>query len=138
MSKRRSVCLGLVLLAGLALGPLVSTGHVGVPATVPGPARERPEAKAPPPAVTKGEPHPLDPLTPDEMATAVRVLEGEKRLTKRSRFPLLALHEPPKKDVLAWKPGQPVGRRAFAVVLDRAANRTFEAVIDLVAKKTVS
>src|SRR5262249_32961465 len=76
MRERRRLCFGVVWLAGLAAAPLVSTGQVGAPAEGKGPPRDEPPA----PAVTKGEPHPLDPLAPDEMATAARVLRDERRM----------------------------------------------------------
>jgi len=44
---------------------------------------------------------------------------------------MMALKEPPKAEVLAYAPGAPIRRQAFAVIVDRAGNRTFEAVIDL-------
>jgi hypothetical protein len=46
-------------------------------------------------------------------------------------FPILVLREPPKAKVLAWKPGSSLRREAFAVVMDRPASRTYEAVVDL-------
>src|SRR5581483_4426371 len=87
---------------------------------------------------TKAEPHPLDPLDEKEITSAVEILKSEKKRGEGVLFPVLALHEPPKKDVLAWQPGQPIRRQANACVLDREANRAFEAIIDLGQKKTVS
>lgn len=82
--------------------------------------------------------HPLDPLTLAELESAVSVLRAEKKIEDDSRLPLLVLREPPKEEVLAWKPGAPLRREAFAVVLDRAKNRTSEAVIDLARRRVAS
>jgi primary-amine oxidase len=79
--------------------------------------------------------HPLDPLSRHEIASAVAILRSEHHLTRESRFPLLALHEPPKVEVLA---GRSVARQAFAIVYERAPRQTFEAVVDLTAKRVAS
>jgi primary-amine oxidase len=44
------------------------------------------------------------------------------------------LKEPPKDEVLAYSQGAPFRREAFAVVYDRATNKTLEAVADLRTK----
>jgi primary-amine oxidase len=49
---------------------------------------------------------------------------------------MMQLHEPPKEEVLAWKPGQTMRREAFVVVKQGA--QTFEAVVDVNGKKLVS
>src|SRR3712207_9485388 len=53
-----------------------------------------------------------------------------------ARFALLTLEEPPKAEVLAWRPGRPFGRKAFAVVKD--GPKVFEAVVDLDARRVAS
>ncbi|MES4793487.1 MAG: tyramine oxidase, partial [Chloroflexota bacterium] len=55
-----------------------------------------------------------------------------------SLFPTLTLHESPKAEVLRYRPGMPFRREAFAVIFDRAHNRTFEAVVDLRAGQVIS
>jgi len=40
--------------------------------------------------------HPLDPLSKEELAEAVRVLKAEGKAGPTARFPLIALEEPPK------------------------------------------
>jgi primary-amine oxidase len=74
---------------------------------------------------------PLDPLTAKEITTAFRVIEEARDLPATAFFPIVSLQEPPKAKVLRWSPGQPFRREAFAQVYDRAANRLFEAVVDL-------
>jgi primary-amine oxidase len=69
-------------------------------------------------------PHPLDPLSADEIRAAVAALKD--RMTETMRFPMIALKEPPKSWTDASSP-----REAAVVAFDRAANKTFEGVVDL-------
>ena len=80
--------------------------------------------------------HPLDGLTASEIWTAYEVLHSSQRVDADTRYPTVQLHEPPKEEVLAWKPGQPMRREAF-VVLKQGA-RTFEAVVDVSGKTVIS
>src|SRR5207249_3615113 len=91
-----------------------------------------------PPAVRPAERHPLDPLTADEMRTAVQALKSSGRLPEGAFFPSLTLHEPPKQEVLAFQPGKPFRREAVAVVLDRPHNHTFEGLVDLGARRLLA
>ena len=84
-----------------------------------------------PAAAAEAAAGPLDPLTGEEITTAFRVIEESRDLPTTAFFPIVALQEPPKAEVLRWSPGQPFRREAFAQVYDRAANRLFEAVVDL-------
>ena len=77
--------------------------------------------------------HPLDPLSGKEMVTAVGVLRAAGEIDAATRFALIDLDEPPKADVLAWKPGQPFARKAFIVA--RRRRTVYEAVVDLSARK---
>src|SRR5262249_2928603 len=52
---------------------------------------------------------------------------------RATRFPLIDLDEPDKEAVLAWRPGQPVTRKAFVVA--RRERTIYEAVGALVALK---
>jgi primary-amine oxidase len=78
--------------------------------------------------------HPLEPLSKEEIGASVQLLQAFGKVTGKSRFPLLALNEPPKQEVLNYRPGQQFRREAFVIVYERDVNRTFEAVIDLKAK----
>jgi primary-amine oxidase len=73
---------------------------------------------------------PLEALSKDEIATAMKVLRASGKVGPETRFPVIALHEPSKADVLAFRPGMPIRREAFVVVYERANNQTSEAVID--------
>lgn len=79
--------------------------------------------------------HPLDGLTPSEIWTAYETLKVANEVDADTRFPMVQLHEPPKEEVLAWKPGQPMRREAFLVV--RQGVQSFEAVVDVNGKKLV-
>src|SRR6516165_3042359 len=59
--------------------------------------------------------HPLDPLSGAEIASAVAVLRASDKIDGDTKLALIDLDEPPKADVLAWKPGQPFVRKAFIV-----------------------
>jgi primary-amine oxidase len=83
-------------------------------------------------------PHPLDPLSGAEIETAAKIIRQAPQFPGSGMFSTIVLHEPPKSDVLAFKPGAGFTRQAFSIVLDRRANRTFEAVVDLRAGSVLS
>lgn len=76
-------------------------------------------------------PHPLTPLNATEIAAAAKAVGGYKAFPKGALYPMIALREPSKAAMQKWKPGAKLAREASVVVLDRAANATFEAVVDL-------
>ena len=82
--------------------------------------------------------HPLDPLTAQEITLAADTLKAQAAFPKDALFSTIALHEPPKQEVLDFKPGSAFRREAFAIVMDRANNKVFEAVIDLKAGRVSS
>jgi primary-amine oxidase len=88
--------------------------------------------------------HPLDPLTAAEIATAVRLVRAQPDLAPQAGserellFPTVTLNEPPKSEVRAFTPGSTFRREASVAVFDRTGNRTFEAIVDLRARKVTS
>src|SRR3954467_10456265 len=80
-------------------------------------------------------PHPLTPLTASEIRDAARIFRASGHAPATARFHFIALDEPPKDAVLRRAA---VPRRAFAVIYDRATNRTGEAIADLSAGKLAS
>ncbi len=82
--------------------------------------------------------NPLDPLSEDEITATIQVIEADVRFPQGAFFPIVMLHEPLKREVLAWTPGAPFRREAFANVFDRAKNQLFEAVVDLRAQTLIS
>lgn len=79
--------------------------------------------------------HPLDPLTAAELEVFRSVLD-QAGYAAGSQYPYVALDEPDKSAVLAWRSGDALERRAFAVV--RRNDDTFEAVVDLGRRTLVS
>jgi primary-amine oxidase len=79
-------------------------------------------------ACLSAAPHPLAPLTADEIRAAAKLLRSSDRFPAGAGFSLIALDEPPKAMVLAKSA---VPRRAFAVIYDRKANQTWEAIANL-------
>jgi primary-amine oxidase len=77
--------------------------------------------------------HPLDALTAKEYWAVYDVLRAAGRTDTATRFAGITLREPPKPEVLAWKPGTPFRREAVVVV--RQGRRTYEAVVDIAGRK---
>jgi primary-amine oxidase len=73
--------------------------------------------------------HPLDPLTAEEIARAVAVIHAETGVGDRTLFGGITLVEPDKR--LAEVPV----RRAEAIVYDRDAGRTYQAIVALAQEK---
>src|SRR5215210_1561913 len=83
------------------------------------------------PAVAQPASHPLDPLSAEEIRAATRALHARPGFPEDARFPLMALNDPPKQEILKYKSGSSFTRQAFVVVYDRAANKTFEALVNV-------
>lgn len=84
-------------------------------------------------------PHPLNPLTSDEIAATVGILKAEGKYKDTYRFTEITLKEPPKEQV--WNfvlAGQPVtaNRTSAFVILD--GKRVIEGTADLVARKVLT
>lgn len=82
--------------------------------------------------------HPLEPLTAEEVQSAAQICRADGKLGPEFRFVTIALHEPAKEQVLAYKPDQKVPRQAFVILLNRVTGRGHEAVVDLVHEKVIS
>jgi primary-amine oxidase len=75
-------------------------------------------------------PHPLDPLSADEIERAVACVRADHDLGEAARFVSVELREPGKSQLAAWRAGgEPPPREAALVVL--AGGRTHEAVVAL-------
>ena len=81
--------------------------------------------------------HPLDRLTADEIAANRTVLDKAGLVGESTRFPLVMLAEPAKRDVLAWRPGDPVDRRVRTTLLDRATGAVEEVLVSLTEEEVV-
>ncbi len=80
--------------------------------------------------------HPLDALTADEYWAVFETLKASGKLDAASRYAGVNLHEPPKAEVLRWKPGDAFRREALAIV--KQGRRTFEATVDVANRKLIS
>src|SRR5258706_2916194 len=83
--------------------------------------------------------YPLDPLTATEMRKVVEILKSRGTINEgKDIFNIINLKEPPKQEVLGYKPGQPFRREAFTSFYDYKKNGVTEAVVDLNAGKVIS
>jgi primary-amine oxidase len=82
--------------------------------------------------------HPLDPLSEDEYRATAAILRRDQGVSDAWRFASIELAEPPKAEVKAWTPGDPVPRRSLSVLWEKATNNVFEAVVDLIGDAVVS
>jgi primary-amine oxidase len=87
---------------------------------------------------TYAQSHPLDPLTPAEITKAVDILRTSNTFTTPIYFNIINLKEPPKREVLAWHPGDPFRREAYLSFYDYAKPGMTEAVVDLNTGKPIS
>src|SRR5690348_16477767 len=81
---------------------------------------------------------PAEPLAEEEIAGGARVPNAQGKVTAQSRFPIIVLEEPSKKEVRAFQPGQALKRKAFAVVYEPTTSETFEPAVDLMEKQLLS
>jgi primary-amine oxidase len=82
--------------------------------------------------------HPLEPLTAAEITLAVQIVRSERHLSNQVRFVSVTLHEPLKSVVLNFKPGEPITREAFMVLLDNTHEATYEAIVSITERRVVS
>jgi primary-amine oxidase len=68
-------------------------------------------------------------LTPEEYWKVYNALSGAGKLGEKTVFSSILLREPPKSEVLAWTPGQPIVRKVDAVLLTEG--KSYEAVVDI-------
>ncbi len=80
--------------------------------------------------------HPMDPLSAQEYSTVIKILKEGNYVFEDSRYPLITLEEPTKADVVKWKPGNRLPRKAFVIVMK--GPETFEAVVDIIEGKVES
>ncbi|WP_448953860.1 copper amine oxidase [Labrys neptuniae] len=80
--------------------------------------------------------HPLDGLTADEYKRINQILRDAKIIDDETRFPLIELREPAKADVLAWKEGDKLDRKAN--VQFTSSKGFVEAVVNLTTGKVES
>lgn len=80
--------------------------------------------------------HPLDGLTAPEYWRVYEALKASGQLEDSVRFSGILLQQPPKAEVLAWKPGESFRREALAIL--RQQKKTYEAVVNIRQQKVIS
>jgi primary-amine oxidase len=80
--------------------------------------------------------HPLDSLTPEEYWKVYHVLSDAGKLAEKTQFSSILLREPPKAEVLAWKPGKPFVREVDVVL--QTGDKSYAAVVDVSSGKLES
>lgn len=86
--------------------------------------------------ITSQEPtHPLDELTAAEQWVLYETLRAYDGVEEEAEFLYAGLAEPPKSDVLAWRPGQSFERRARVHLVQ--SHTGYEAVVDLGSRTVV-
>ncbi|MCT7369015.1 primary-amine oxidase [Mycolicibacterium llatzerense] len=75
--------------------------------------------------------HPLTPLSADEIREVRRIVGAHGLLGESVRFVYAALEEPHKDVVLAFRPGDPIERRARIMLLDRAIGKGTDAIVSI-------
>ena len=79
---------------------------------------------------------PLDALTAPEYWTIYDTIRASDHLQANARITMVNLHEPPKDEVLAWRPGMAFRREALVVILQ--GMHTYEAIVDVTGHKVIS
>ncbi|HEX4246110.1 MAG TPA: hypothetical protein VHY77_11115, partial [Acidimicrobiales bacterium] len=73
--------------------------------------------------------HPLEPLTAEEIRTAVATVRADGRITGDARFATVTLDQPSKAELSAYRPGDVVERRVHLVVVPGPESTVIEAVV---------
>lgn len=80
--------------------------------------------------------HPLDGLSAREHWAVYDALVASGKTDSTTRYLYVALREPPKADVLAWRSGQPFARTAFVHLTQ--GKKGYEALVDVTGRKLLS
>lgn len=82
--------------------------------------------------ITTPTPHPLDPLTAEEITRASSLVKNHEKFTADQRFVMIELFEPTKDAVRVFEQERgPWQREAFIILRDRKDRETIEVVVDL-------
>jgi len=93
-------------------------------------------SSTPAPASAQPPAHPLDGLSAREHWAVYDALIASGKTDTTTRYLYVTLREPPKAEVLAWRPGQPFRREAFTHLVQ--GGKGYEAVVDIGSKKLLS
>src|SRR4030081_3393233 len=87
---------------------------------------------------TVSRPHPLDPLSADEVRKAATVLKDAREFGPSIRFVMISLAEPPKPPGLDFDLVPTPDRAALICLYDRAESMIYEAVVSLTTETLIS
>src|SRR6516165_8376442 len=76
-------------------------------------------------------PHPLDPLSADEIRLARSIVQHLPELSGDTCFPAIRLFEPPKQIIRDFSAGQAFERQAWVVAHDFMAHELYDGVVSL-------
>jgi primary-amine oxidase len=83
-------------------------------------------------------PHPLDPLTADEIRHAAAIVRRDRDVGERWRFASIELREPSKDVVRTWGAGDDCERAARVVCFNRDDGKAYRAVVSLTGDAVLS
>src|SRR5688500_2176639 len=78
-----------------------------------------------------GTPHPLDPLSAEEIRAAAAILRRDRGVGESWRFASIELREPSKQEVRDFTPGDPIRREAEVICWNRDDGQAYKAVVAL-------
>jgi primary-amine oxidase len=82
--------------------------------------------------------HPLDPLTPGELATVREILIESGKFSPRTKFAWIELEEPPKAAVEQFHPGDDFPRKVYLTAIDFDARKSLAVRVDIKARRIVA
>ena len=85
-----------------------------------------------------GTPHPLDPLTAEEIRSAAAILRRDRGVGESWRFASIELREPSKQTVRDFTPGDPIRREAVVICWNREDAQAYKAVVALGEDRVVA
>jgi primary-amine oxidase len=88
------------------------------------------------PLAAQAPTHPLDGLSAAEHWAIYDALIASGKTDTTTRYLYVALHEPPKAEVLAWRQGQSFRREGFVHLVQ--SKKGYEAVVDITTRKLLS
>ena len=78
-----------------------------------------------------GTPHPLDPLSAEEIRTAATIVRRDHGVDERWRFASIELREPAKEVVRDFSAGDPIRREAEVICWNRDDGQAYKALVAL-------
>jgi primary-amine oxidase len=78
---------------------------------------------------TDAPPHPLDPLSPDEVRAAVAAVKADGRIDDGARFATITVEPPSRAALDGHRPGQPVERHVRLIIVPGPDSTVVEAVV---------